>query len=165
VKLKFAYECYADQDVFFFLKDECKLPLDRFHGFGQGEVVNEVLVRRRADVGMVDEDPRSSHHGRRDTMDVVSETNDLQLRRSNDRHLIVVKPNLEQCFLRSMKRLDLPSTLGERPQDLRARLNLPKHSAHKGFQRDLSTLYQVSKERKVATFITELEELLRKLNE
>ena len=147
------------------MRDDCKLPLDHFHGFGKGEVVNEVLVRRRADVGMVDEDPMSSHHARRDAMELVSETNDTQLRRSKDRHVIVIKPNLEQCFLRSMKRVELESTLGERPQDLRARLNLPKHSAHKDFRRDLSTLYQVSRARKVATFIIELEEILRKLNE
>ena len=70
----FAYECYADDDVFHFLKDECKLSLRSFHGFGQGEVVNAVFVRQTADIGMVDEDPFSSHHSQRDKAQLVSET-------------------------------------------------------------------------------------------
>lgn len=165
MKLRFAFECYADEDVFYFLKDERNLSIERFHGFGQGEVVNELVLRWRADVGMVDEDPSSSHHGKRDIKQVVSESNDVQLRRWKDRHLIVVKPDLERCFLRSMERLDLEPTLGQRPQDLRARLNLPKHKAHQEFRADLSSLYQISRDRNVPSFITELEDIIRKLCE
>lgn len=42
----FAYECFADADVFRFLKESCRLPLEGFHGFGQGPVVEAVTLAR-----------------------------------------------------------------------------------------------------------------------
>lgn len=159
----FAYECYADDDVFHFLKDECKLSLRSFHGFGQGEVVNAVFVRQTADIGMVDEDPFSSHHSQRDKAQLVSETNDLALCRQGNRHLIIVKPDLEECFLRSMQRVRLDSKLPRRAGELRALLNLPNQAKHKLFLEELVALHRESKTRKIGTFVTELENILRGL--
>ena len=159
----FAYECYADHDIFLFLRDERGLALRGFHGFGQGEVVNAVFVKQTADVGMVDEDPFSSHHGERDKAQVVSTTNDLILCRQGSRHLIIVKSDLEDCFLRSMKRINLASNLPQRVSELRAMLNIPTHSKHRAFREELVALYRESKTRKVGTFVTELESVLRGL--
>jgi hypothetical protein len=99
----FAFECFADQDVFLFLRDERKLTVSGLHSYGQGAVVTSVLTKRRAVVGMVDEDPRSTHHRLRDQMQVILSTSSLELRMREDRYLIIVKPELEECFLRSMK--------------------------------------------------------------
>jgi hypothetical protein len=46
-----AVECYADLDVFHFLRDTLRVPLRKFHAFSQGEVVNRVVVRQRAELG------------------------------------------------------------------------------------------------------------------
>jgi hypothetical protein len=159
----FAYECYADEDVFYFLRDGCKLPIERLHGYGQGEVVNELLVRRRANLGMVDEDPLTTHHPLRDRMQVVSTTNDLELRKRDDRHLIIVKPDLENCFLRGARIARLESALPTRPQDLRRVLGIPDHPIHQVFRQELNTLHQESKKRGMQTFVTELESMLRGL--
>lgn len=159
----FAYECYADEDVFQFLKDECKLPIRKHHAYGQGEVVNAVLVKRRADIGMVDEDPLSSHHSQRDQAQLISTTDNLVLRGQGDRYLIIVKPELEECFQRSMRIIGLRSSLPSRPEELRATLNISSHSKHKLFREELKTLYRESKARNVQTFVTDLENTLRKL--
>jgi hypothetical protein len=161
----FAYECYADGDVFFFLRDDRRLPLQKLHSYSQGEVVNDLLVRGRAEIGMVDEDPQASHHKLRDRMRVIVSTNDLELRSEGDRHLIIVKPELEECFRRSMKRAGLPSSLPQQPTELRAMLNVPNHSKHKLFREELESLYRESKARNVQTFITELEGIVQKLLE
>jgi hypothetical protein len=133
----FAYECYADGDVFRVLKGHCGLPLDGFHGFGQGPLVEAVLVKETADIGMVDEDPLSSHHRERDRMESVRESPSLEVRRRRGRHLLVVRPELETCVLRSMRLAGIPSQLGERPADLRTFLNLPMHPKHRIFQQEL----------------------------
>ena len=161
----FAYECYADQDVFQFLRDECRLPLRGFHGFGQGEVVNAVFVKQKADIGMVDEDPFSSHHGERDRAQVVSTTNDLILCRQGSRHPIIVRPDLEECFLRSIKRVRFTSSLPQRASDLRAILNIPSSPKHRVFRDELVALYHESKKRTVGTFATDLEDTVRGLLE
>ena len=159
----FAYECYADQDVFQFLRDDRRLLIRGFHGFGQGEVVNAVFVKQTADIGMVDEDPFSSHHRQRDKAQVVSTTNDLILRRQGDQYLLIVKPDLEECFLRSMRRVTLASNLPQRASDLRAMLNIPTHSKHKVFREELEALHRESKARNVRTFVADLEAILRDL--
>lgn len=69
--LRFEYECYADEDVVLFLRDHCRLPPRTRHSFGQGEVVNDLLKKDQAAIGMVDEDPGSSHHPLRDQMEVI----------------------------------------------------------------------------------------------
>jgi hypothetical protein len=158
-----AYECYADEDVFYFLRDDCRLPIRHLHGYGQGDVVNAVFVNHTADVGMVDEDPFSSHHSQRDKAQLVSETNDLALCRQGNRHLIIVKPDLEECFLRSMQRVRLDSKLPRRAGELRAILNLPNHAKHKIFREELVALHRESKARNVGTFVTDLEAIIRGL--
>ena len=159
----FAYECYADEDIFRFLRDECKLPLRGFHGFGQGEVINAVLVKQTAEIGMVDEDPFSSHHRQRDNTQVVSTTTDLIARRQGNRHLIIVRPDLEECFLRSMSRVNIESVLPRRAGELRSILNIPHHPKHQKFREELGALYRASKARPVETFVTELEKIVRDL--
>ena len=39
----FAYECFADGDVFSFLQEDCGFSLKGFHAHGQGRVVEAVL--------------------------------------------------------------------------------------------------------------------------
>jgi hypothetical protein len=159
----FAYECYADEDVFRFLRDGCKLPLRSFHGFGQGEVINAVLVRQTAEIGMVDEDPFSSHHRHRDNTQVVSTTTDLIVRRQGNRHLIIVRPDLEECFLRSMSRVNIDSVLPHRASERRASLNNSSSAKHMVFREELAALHRESKARNVGTFVTDLEAIIRGL--
>jgi len=159
----FAYECFADADVFRFLKESCRLPLEGFHGFGQGPVVEAVLVKERAEIGMVDEDPLSSHHRERDRMESVRglESPLLEVRRRNERYLLIVRPDLETCFLHSMRLVDLRSDLGDQPADLGAFLNLPRHPKHQLFRQELEALHARSRERRIATLVTELERAVR----
>lgn len=112
---------------------------------------------------MVDEDPFSSHHSARDKAQVVSTTDDLILCRQGNRHLIIVKPDLEGCFLRSMQRVKLDSNLPRQPRELREILNIPTHSKHRVFREELVALYRESKTRKVGTFVADLESILRGL--
>jgi len=159
----FAFECYADQDVVLFLRDDRGLPIRRFHASGQGGVINALLEKRKADLGMVDEDPLSSHHRLRDQMRVVSTTNDLELREQNGRYLIIVKPDLEECFRRCVARLDLESGLPKRSEELRTLLGIEGTRPHKVFRQELNTLYRESQRQRIQTFVTELEGILRSL--
>jgi hypothetical protein len=110
----FAFECFADREVARFLRLACGLRFKEIHAYSQGEVVNEVTERGRAIAGMVDEDPGRTHHRRRDAMAVISRTDDLEVRRGDNRHLVIVRPDLETCFLRSMDKLGLNCALGGR---------------------------------------------------
>ncbi len=159
----FAFECFADRDVLHFLRDDCRLPLKPFHAYGQGEVVNAVLVKRTAEIGMVDEDPLTSHHSERDRTEIISTTRDLVVRRREDQHLIIVKPELEECFLRSVRVAGLTSKLPVRADELRAILNIPGHSKHGVFREELKALFDESRRRKIQTFVTDLESAVRQL--
>lgn len=159
----FAYECFADEDVFRFLRDALHFPIRSLHAFGQGPVVHELLVSQRADIGMVDEDPLSSHHRQRDTTEVVSTSDDIMHRRRGDRHLIILRPALEECFLRSVKRAGLESGLPSRPAELRTLLNIPGHRVHQRFREELRALHRESQARSVRTLVTELEAVLRRI--
>ena len=161
--LTFAYECYADGDVFLFLRDHCKLPIKKLHSYSQGEVINDLLVRNRAEVGMVDEDPLSSHHKLRDQMQVVEGNDDLELRIKQDQHLIIVKPELEECFVKSMKRVRLDSKLPAQAKELQRILSVPNRSQHEVFREELTMLYRESKAQNVQTFVTRIEAVLRRL--
>ncbi len=109
---------------------------------------------------MVDEDPGSSHHPLRDQMEVIHRTDDLEIRRRSGRHLIILKPELEDCFLRSMRRASLKTNLPLNPKELQKLLNLPKHPAHKTFREELSELYKVATAQRINTFITDLERII-----
>lgn len=159
----FAFECYADEDIFIFLRDQRRLPLRKFHGFGQGEVVNALLIRETAEIGMVDEDPGRSHHRERDNTVVVETTTELQMRRRGGRHLILLRPTLEECFLRGMRTLQLASRLPTRESDLHAILNVPNRAKHAQFREELEILYEESRGRRLETFITKLEDVVQPL--
>lgn len=161
--LTFAYECYADEDIVAFLRDHCRLPLRKRHSYGQGEVVNDLFRNARADVGMVDEDPGSSHHPLRDKAHVDQRTQDLEVRRRSGRHLIILKPELEECFIRSMTRAGLPVTIAQTPKALQELLNIPDHSSHREFRQQLRLLHERAIAKKVPTFITDLERIVRGL--
>ena len=96
-------------------------------------------------------------------MSVVTTTHDLELRRKESRHLIILKPALEECFLRSMKRANIPSQLPQQANELQALLNIKDHPKHKVFQDELSQMYQISKSQRVETFIVSLEDVIRGL--
>lgn len=157
-----AYECYADEDVFRFLRDQRRLAITGFHAFGQGEVVNAVQ-KRRADIGIVDEDPLASHHGQRDRGAIVKETENPIVRRHGEGHLIVVKPELEPCFLRSTRLVRFDSSLPDRADLLRAALGVPNAAKHRLFRSELAAVYEASVGRGVRTLPVDLEEAVRSL--
>jgi len=159
----FAYECFADGDVLSFLQEDCGFPLKGFHAHGQGRVVEAVLVKRTAEIGMVDEDPFASHHSERDRAEIVATTTDLDVRRRGAQHVIIIKPALEECFLRSAKRVGLPSTLPHRAGELRAMLNIRGHSKHRAFREELAALRRESKARDISTFVIDLERFVQGL--
>ena len=144
--------------MFFVLRDHCRLPLVRLHSFSQGEVINDLLVRRRVGIGMVDEDPGRSHHRLRDTMQLELENEDIEVRKRDGRHLLVLKPDLEQCFLRSIRRLHAESALPAAAPALRAILNLPNHPKHVTFRQELAQVRELGRSQGVATFVTRLED-------
>lgn len=161
--LTVAFECYADEDIVVFLRDHCRLPLRKRHSWGQGEVVNDLLRAARADVGMVDEDPFSSHHALRDKMKLDHTSTDVELRSQSGRHLIVLKPELEECFFRSMQRVGLEVSIAPTAKELQRLLNIPNHPSHRDFREQLQALHTAAKDRSVDTFITDLERFVRKL--
>jgi len=158
-----AVECFADEDVVAFLRDEANLSVKRLHSFGQGDVIKDVFTRNKAEIGIVDEDPGKSHPRLRDEMQVISSTIDIELRRRDGRHLIIIKPELEECFLRSVKRVGVNSKLPSNAGDLQTLLNINNDRRHEAFRQELALLYRESRKKKVASFVTDLEDVLRSL--
>jgi hypothetical protein len=156
-----AVECFADEDVVAFVRDELKLSVKRLHSFSQGEVIKDVFLKNRAEIGIVDEDPGKTHHRLRDEMQVVSSTVDIEVRRRDGRHLIIIKPELEECFLRSMKRVGVDSKLPSNAGDLQAILNIGGDAKHETFREELALLHRTSRKKKMASFVTDLEDVLR----
>ncbi len=163
----FAFECFADQEVFRFLKDDLHLPLSGIHSDTQGEVINDLLLRGLARIGMVDEDPLASHHNERDRMKVGSSHEDLEFRWAKrdgtTRHLVIVKPDLEECFLRSLKRLGLESELATDARKLHRLLGKRRTRAHSNFRADLKRLHDEGRKKNTPTFITRIEDHLRQI--
>jgi hypothetical protein len=162
---RIAFECFADEDLFWFLRDHCRQPLDGFHAYSKGNVINAVFVRRSSDIGLVDEDPLSAQHRELLKAELVQRTPSLDLRRHQDGNIIVVKPDLENCFRRSLKLVGMSSKLPSRPADMHAILNIPSAAKHKLFRSELASLHTASMERKTSTLVTELEEMVRKVLE
>ncbi len=96
-------------------------------------------------------------------MEVIHTTADLEVRRKSGRHLIIVKPELEDRFLWSMRRAALQPKLPSHPKELQTLLNLPKHPAHRLFREGLSELHKVATAQKISTFITDLERIIQTL--
>jgi len=161
VTLTFAFECYADEDVVIFLREHCKLRLKGRHSYGQGEVVNDLLRRDRANIGMVDEDPGSSHHPLRDAMQIVESTEDVEVRQKSGRHLLILKPELEECFVRSMKRAGVALTVAQSAKELQRLLNVPHPPSHTTFRKQLEDLRKAATAHHIPTFITDLEKAIR----
>lgn len=155
-----AFECYADEDLFHVLREVTGLPLFPLHQSGHGEVVNSLLRRQRAKVGIIDEDPGKTHHRGRATMSLRQQSVDLEWRESEGRHLLIVKPELEECFLKSIKTLGLPSELPSKPLDLRELLAIPNTPKHQSFRNELSGVHRVGLEKGVETFISAMAEIL-----
>ena len=47
-----ACECYADEDVLVVIREVCGLPLRPRHSASQGNVINDLLVRCVAELGI-----------------------------------------------------------------------------------------------------------------
>ena len=161
MKKRIAFECYADSDFLHFLLTTGQLELRPFHAWGQGEVVNAVLVRGACEVGIVDEDPAATHHRERDKTRLVRATSSVELRSRSDRHLLVIKPDLEHCFLRSMELAGLESSLPADFSTLHATLNVERSVKHEVFRRELTSLYAASKKRSLSTLVTDALDILR----
>lgn len=162
MKLVFAFECYADRDVFRFLGEAGPRPLKELHAFGQGEVV-KALATGKAAIGMVDEDPRRTHHRLRDAMRVVRTTADFELRESGGRYLGVLRPELEGCFLRAADFLGIRTALPREAPELRRLLGRPNSSAHDAFIRGLRQVYAEAQPRGASNFLTELVAMLERV--
>ena len=163
MKLVFGYECYPGHDVFHFLREASSRPMKGFHGFGQGDVVNALLVKKTVTLGMVDEDPRSTHHPLRDAMKVVRTIEDFELRESQGRYLAVLKPELEEAFIRASKLLGVDTSLPKDPSSLRRSLLRPNSSSHDTFVQALRQLHAEAKARRQAIFLTELVAMIEKV--
>ncbi len=156
MKLVFGYECYPDRDVFLFLRRTVGRAMKEFHGYGQGDVVNALLVKKTVAVGMVDEDPRSTHHRLRGAMKVVRTIDDFELRESEGRYLAIVKPELEAAFIRASQILGVDLSLPKDPSSLRRALLRQNSSSHDTFIEALSQLHAAARARRQAIFLTEL---------
>jgi hypothetical protein len=156
----FAFECYSDEDVIAALGRVLKVSFTRRHAFGQGEVIKLVFEKSAARFGLVDEDPLGTHHALRDRLEVVSRTQSLELRRSGDRYLAVLRPDLELCFLESMKRLKCESRLPDEHSALK-RLLSPGHPKHEVFRTELKALYDAGRRTGTLSFMNELADAFR----
>lgn len=159
----FAFECFADEDVFHVLRTECQLPLVKRHSYNKGEVVKDVLKVDRATLGMVDEDPGSTAPRALGETRRRSISHDLDLRTKGEHHLLVLKPRLEDCFVRGMALVGLQSKLSTRAEDLHRLLTIEHRSRHETFRQELIALLKASRDQGVATFITDLEDTIRQL--
>lgn len=158
----FAFKCYADRDVYAWVRLVLNLNLKSFHGGGQGEVIN-ALINDKADVGMVDQDPFGPHHRERDNFQLVRSIVTAEVRRRGSKYLVVIKPELEQCFLHEIERLGLDSQLPNSAAELRTLLNIPEHRKHEALRTELAAVYQRGRERGLATFLSEVEAVIREL--
>ena len=159
--MRVAVECYADLDLFRFLREDCNLTgLSDAHSHSQGEVINDVFARDRADIGIVDEDPLSTHHRLRDQMVVVETGVDTETREHHGRQLIIVKPDLERCFIRAMGRVGLKSSFGT-PSAMHQALASSSTRKHQVFRDELKSLRVACKERGMRSFVVEIEDRLR----
>ena len=139
------------------------MPLEDSHKFGQGAVVNALLVKKKVTVGMVDEDPRRTHHPLRDAMKVVRTIDDFELRESEGRYLAILKPALEGAFLRAVRLLSIQTSLPSDPRTLRRVLAQPESHAHVVFLQTLARLYSTAEARGQSIFLTELVSTLQKV--
>jgi hypothetical protein len=158
-----AFECYADQDLVHFLRDVAQIGIKKRHSYSQGEVINDLLKKDVADVAIVDEDPGAAHHRLRDSLPVIQANSDVEIRAAGRKSIVIVKPDLERCFLRSMERLSLATSLPTLHRDLHRRLASSNHghSDHKRFRDELSVLRQAALERHVVSFVTTIEAHIR----
>ena len=162
--MRLAVECFADHTVLRFLKEDCALSmLQDLHVYSQGEVVRAVLIQGLAEVGMVDEDPNKPHHRKRDETQLIAQGVDVDVRALGGRHLLIVKPDLERCYLKAVKRLKLETGFGG-PSEMHAELSRGWQSRkHRDFAKELADLRAVSREKSIPCFVTELEDALRSL--
>lgn len=96
-------------------------------------------------------------------MRVVRATNDVEVREQDGRFLLIIKPDLEECFRRCMGRVGLESKLPGRADELRRGLGIPGTRLHQIFRQELDTLSQESRHRRIQTFVTDLEDTVRNL--
>jgi len=97
-------------------------------------------------------------------MAVATTTPILEVRRDGKRHLLIVRPELERCFIHSMRLVQLATELPTDVSRLQTILNLPRHPKHERFRQELIELYEESRRRNVRTLMTELCDALRELS-
>jgi hypothetical protein len=156
--LKLAHECFGDGDVVQFLRER-GVPVEPLHSYSQGNVVRDVLARKAA-VGMVDEDPMSTHHRARDRMVVVHRGQDVDLLKETGRYLLVLKPDLEGCFFAAARRLAVSPSIAKSTSELHRLLGKPQGRQHEQFRAELTLIHAAAQERKMPSFTLELETLL-----
>lgn len=162
--MRIAVECFADLTLLKFMRDQCGLPqlIDR-HSYSQGEVVKAVFETGRADAGIVDEDPGKSHHRLRDNAHVIGRGIDVEVLELNHRRLFLVKPDLETCFIRGMKRVKESCSFNNASQMHRMLSTSSSRREHERFARDLGLLRDASARLSVPSLVSELEDGLRAL--
>jgi hypothetical protein len=109
---------------------------------------------------MVAQDPGRPHQSARDTAPVRKSYDFTEVRVIDDRTLIIVKPELEECFVECMAKVGLPSSLGNDASRLRTILGTEKGEVHKVFRGELKSLFERSRHLGISTFVTEIDDTL-----
>jgi len=104
VKLVFAFECFADEDIWHILVNECGLPLRKRHSESKGRVVTDTLRNFRAHLGLVDQDPGAVPPESLQQAKRVQFEGDVELRTLRDHYVLILRPRLEDCFMKGMRR-------------------------------------------------------------
>jgi len=159
----FAFECFADEDVWHILTFECGLPPKKLHSESKGRVVADTLKEGNAHLGLVDEEPCTAPPESLRRATRVERTDDVEVRKIKDRHILILRPRLEECFLAGMRRVGLESQLASEAGELHRFLGTQNIRRHEQFREELTLLLRVSRRRRIRVFISVLEDLVRKV--
>lgn len=165
MSVTFAFECYADQDLYEILRSECALALEKRHSYNKGEVVKDVFKSGRARVGIVDQDPGTTPPRTLGQAALVRRLGDIELRKHQSRHVLVLCPRLEECFFKGMSQAGITPEIARTPDELHRLLATGHRRRHEKFREELKRLVLESRRRNLKTFIIDLETLLKELIE
>jgi hypothetical protein len=76
-----------------------------------------------------------------------------------------VKPELEECVLRSFRILNFDSQLPDSPADLRRILNLPNEKRPEVFRQELADAHEKARTRRLQVFTSQLEAVVKRILE
>ena len=163
MKLVFAFECFADEDIWHILVNECGLPLRKRHSESKGRVATDTLRNFRAHLGLVDQDPGAVAPETLQQAKRVQFEGDVELRTLRDHHVLILHPRLEDCFMKGMRGVGLRSQLARTADELHRVLGTPSAYRHNLFREELRTLRTQAKRKRIPVFLIDLEKIVRRL--